>query len=290
MGREYYYGTDHNKKDMKYLFSDLERIKETLKDKFIYLFLDHDGTLAPIANTPNKAIMPKGTKDLLRQLSKMTNCKIAIVSGRALSDISRRVGFKNIVYVGNHGFEIKGPKINFKSPITIRYRKTLDQIKAKLEKSLGLIKGVFIEDKGFSLSVHYRLVDKKDVVSVKNEFYAVLFLYEFRENVQVMAGKMVLEVRQPIPWNKGKVVLWLLGRRLFVLRNKKMEVLPIYIGDDMTDEDAFESLKDKGITIFVGKPGKTKAQFYVKDTEEVARFLEMVLKNLKAGVLWRKKK
>lgn len=263
---------------MRYLFSDWKRIEKVLRDKFIYLFLDYDGTLAPIARTPKKAIMPKKTKDLLRQLSKMPNCKIAIVSGRSLKDISKRIGLKNIVYVGNHGFEIRGPKINFKSPVPLRYRRTLEEIKAKLENKLSSIKGVFIEDKGFSLSVHYRLADKKDVTVVENEFYAALFLYELRNNVQVKHGKMVLEIRPPIPWDKGKVVLWLLGRRLFLMRNKKMKILPIYVGDDMTDEDAFGSLKGRGITIFVGKPKKTKALFFVKRTEEVADFLGAILK------------
>ena len=120
---------------------------------------------------------------------------------------------------------------------------------------------MIIEDKGFSISVHYRLVDKKDIPAVEAEFYSILFLYEFRNNVQVKPGKMVLEIRPPILWNKGKVVLWLLGRRLFMMRDKKMKILPIYIGDDNTDEDAFDVLKDKGMTIFVGEPKKTKAAF-----------------------------
>jgi len=272
--------------NVSHLFLNREKIEKTLKNKFIYLFLDHDGTLAPIAQTPEQAIMPKGTKELLRQLSKMPNCKIAIISGRALKDISKRIGLKNIVYVGNHGFEIKGPKINFKSPISIRYRRMLEGIKVKLEKGLSPFQGVIIEDKRFSISVHYRLVDKKDIPAVEAEFYSILFLYEFRNNVQVKPGKMVLEIRPPIPWNKGKVVLWLLGRRLFAMRNKKMKVLPIYIGDDTTDEDAFESLKDKGMTIFVGKPKKTKARFYLKNTGEVAQLLEVVNKSLKSNTLW----
>ncbi|MFH0763918.1 MAG: trehalose-phosphatase [Candidatus Omnitrophota bacterium] len=255
---------------MKYLFSGLGKIEKDLKDKFIYLFLDYDGTLAPIARTPDRAILPKRTKELLRRLSEMPDCKIAIVSGRTLGDISRRVGLKNIVYVGNHGFEIKGPKIDFKSPVPVQYRKTLEEIRAKLEKSLSSIGGVFIEDKGFSLSVHYRLADKKRVPAVKAEFYTVVLLYELKNSVRVKPGKMVLEVRPPISWDKGKVVLRLLGRRF-----------PIYIGDDVTDEDAFESLKNKGITISVGKPKNTKARFYLKDTKEVAEFL---------GILWRKKR
>ncbi len=155
---------------MKYLFSDWERIKGTLKDKFIYLFLDYDGTLAPIALTPGMAVMPKRTKDILHQLSKMSNHKIAIISGRALKDVSRRVGLKNIVYVGNHGFEIKGPKISFKSPVSFQYKRTLKEIKAKLRKSLSSINGAFIEDNLLTLSVHYRLADKENISIVKARF------------------------------------------------------------------------------------------------------------------------
>lgn len=275
---------------MKHLFSDWERIEKTLKGKFIYLFLDYDGTLAPIADIPSDAVMPDRIKKLLHKLSEIPSYRIAIVSGRKLSDLEKRIKLKNIVYVGNHGLEIKGPKIKFKSPIPVRYRRSLKEIKAKLIKQLSRIGGAFVEDKGFSLGVHYRLVVKKNIPAVKKIFYATTLNYELKNIIIVKIGKMALEIRPPIPWDKGRVVLWLLGRRLFAMRNKKIKVLPIYIGDDTTDEDAFEELKDKGLTIFVGKPKKTKARFYLKDTEEVARFLEVILKNMKTGVLWRKKK
>ncbi|MDO8663894.1 MAG: trehalose-phosphatase, partial [Candidatus Wildermuthbacteria bacterium] len=191
---------------MKYLFSDWKRIEKILKDKSIYLFLDYDGTLAPIALTPGMAFMTEKTKDILRKLSKKSNHKIAIISGRALKDISKRVGLKNIVYVGNHGFEINGPRINFKHNVPLLYRKTLKEIEAKLGKNLSSINGVLIENKGFSLSVHYRLADKKNIPLVKARFYTVIFPYEFTNNVQVKPGKMVLEVKPPISWDKGKVV------------------------------------------------------------------------------------
>jgi len=254
------------------------------------LLLDYDGTLAPIVRVPGEAAIPRSTKDLLRRLSRTPDCRIAVVSGRALKDLSARVGIKGIVYVGNHGFEIRGPKIRFKSPVSLRYRKTLDEIKAKLKKRLGPIKGTLIEDKGFSLSVHYRLADKKGKAAVKNEFYDTLFPYLFKKDVRTTSGKMILEVRPPVSWNKGKVVLWLLGQRSDIIQDKRGKVLPLYIGDDTTDEDAFESLKDRGITIFVGRPGKTKARFYLKDTSEVARFLRDILENITQGARWRKKR
>ncbi|MDD5174167.1 MAG: trehalose-phosphatase [Candidatus Omnitrophica bacterium] len=275
---------------MKYLFSEWKNVGKALKNKFIYLFLDYDGTLTPIARTPDIAVIPKKTKDLLLRLSNIPNCKVAIVSGRTLKDVSKRIGLRNIVYVGNHGFEIKGPKINFKSPLPPYYKRTLKEVKVKLEKNLSSFRGVFIEDKGFSLSVHYRMADKDDISSIKAGFYNTIFLYELGNDVQVKRGKMLLEVRPPVSWNKGEAVSWLLGRRSFARRSKKMKVMPVYIGDDVTDEDAFESLKDKGITIFVGKTNRTKARFYLKNTEEVAQFLEAILENPKTGILWRKKR
>ncbi len=277
-------------KKTAYLFSRLGSIKKALKGRLIYLLLDYDGTLAPIVRVPGEAAIPRSTKDLLRRLSRTPDCRIAVVSGRALKDLSARVGIKGIVYVGNHGFEIRGPKIRFKSPVSLRYRKTLDEIKAKLKKRLGPIKGTLIEDKGFSLSVHYRLADKKGKAAVKNEFYDTLFPYLFKKDVRTTSGKMILEVRPPVSWNKGKVVLWLLGQRSDIIQDKRGKVLPLYIGDDTTDEDAFESLKDRGITIFVGRPGKTKARFYLKDTSEVARFLRDILENITQGARWRKKR
>lgn len=269
-----------------YLFSNWENIRKTLKGKFIYLFLDYDGTLSPIADTPTKAMITGKTKDLLFKLSNIPNCKVAIISGRALNDISKRIGLKDIVYAGNHGFEIKGPKIKFKNPISHRYRKILEQIKTKLNTNLSLYKGVFIEDKGYCLTLHYRLADEKDAPAIEGEFYASTFLHEFKNDIKIRTGKKALEIRPPIPWNKGRVALWLLSRQLSAMRSKKMKVLPIYIGDDTTDEDAFESLKYKGMTIFVGEPKKTSARFYLKDTKEVARFLEEILYNLREGALW----
>lgn len=278
-------------KNIKYLFSYWNRIKEELKDKFIYLFLDYDGTLAPIVKTPDKAFMPKETRKLLRLLSEAPNYKLAIISGRALDDIRRKVGLKNnVVYVGNHGFEIKGPKIKFKSPVPVNYRKKLEEIKDKIKNSLSSINGVLIEDKGFSLTIHYRQAKKKDISKIKTELFAALVIYEVRNDVNIRTGKKMLEIRPPLAWDKGKVVLWLLARYKFAIFDKKKRIFPIYIGDDVTDEDAFNALKERGLTIFVGKPKNTKAQFYVKTTKEVENFLREILKETGQGIQWKKKR
>ncbi len=266
-------------KNIRYIFSSLGSVRKALKNKFIYLFLDYDGTLAPIVGTPAEAHMSDRLRKLLLKLSMLTNCRLAVISGRSLSDISKRVGVKNIVYVGNHGFEIKGPKIKFKSPVSRKYRKVLKEIKAKLKRDLSSFKGVFIEDKGYCLALHYRLANENDIPAIAYKFYVDTFIDEFRKNIQIESGKMMREIRPPILWNKGIAALWLLEQQSSVMNGKGMRVMPVYIGDDLTDEDAFHVLRDIGITIFVGKPKSTKARFYLKDNNEVGKFLKLVLKN-----------
>lgn len=268
-------------KQIRYLFSNRNRIENLLKGKFVYLFLDYDGTLSRIADMPDRAFIPKKTKELIRELSKFPECRIAVISGRALKDIKKRIGIKNIVYAGNHGLEIEGPKINYSVPLSPNYKKILKKIKSKLGFELEPIKGVFLEDKGFSFSVHYRLVDKKKIPLVKSAFYSITLPYKTRNDIKIGYGKKVLEIKPPLNWNKGKVVLWLLAKKPFTAKEFKKKVLPIYIGDDITDEDAFKVLKKSSIAIFVGKAKDTKAGFYLKNPAEVAEFLRVILERLR---------
>ena len=260
---------------MKNLFRHWDNLKKELSDKHIMLFLDFDGTLTPIVATPQQAILCNETKGVLDKVSRNSRYKIAIISGRALKDIREKIGLKNIIYVGNHGSEIEGPKIKFESPISPRYKAILKQIKIELTKKLSSIRGVIIEDKGLSLSVHYRLVDRKRIPLVKTILHEAVNLYLGRNKIKVKSGKMVLEVRLPGEWDKGKVVLWLLARERFAVREKSF--VPIYIGDDKTDEDAFKALRNKGWTIFVGNPKPSYAQYYLRNTREVTELLRRIL-------------
>jgi trehalose-phosphatase len=214
--------------------------------------------------------------EILRGLSKIPHCKVAIISGRALKDIKNKIGLEGMIYAGNHGLEIDGPKIKFKTPVSSGYMTILKKIKAILKKKLSKIKGVIVEDKGLTLSVHYRLVDTKDVWLVKTIFHETLAHYIVSSKIKIRPGKKVLEIRPSLEWDKGKIVLWLLARLKFSLG--KEPYVPIYIGDDITDEDAFRALKNTGLTVFVGDPGNSHAKYYLKNTQEVAEFLEQILK------------
>ncbi|MGE5197395.1 MAG: trehalose-phosphatase, partial [Deltaproteobacteria bacterium] len=133
------------------------------------------------------------------------------------------------------------------------------------------ISGAFMEDKGLSLSLHYRLADKKQIPLVKTIFHETVIVPLVRDKIAIRSGKMVLEVRPPVAWDKGRVVLWLLARQRFAVKDS--EVLPVYIGDDVSDEDAFKALENKGLTVFVGAPKASSARYYLKDSGEVVEFL-----------------
>jgi trehalose-phosphatase len=259
---------------MEYLFSHWNRLKDRLSDKFVLLFLDYDGTLTPIVETPDKAVISKERKDLLDQLSTSHHCRVAIISGRLLSDIKALVGLKDIIYAGNHGLEIEGPKIKFESRVSPRLKSIIRHIYEDAVSKLSKIKGVLIEDKGLTISVHYRLVDKKDVQKFLSIFNEITDPYIVRGKIKINSGKKVYEIRPSVAWDKGKVVLWLLARQQFLLGENK--IFPVYIGDDVTDEDAFKVLKKKGMTIFVGGQASSEAQYYLKTTEEVAEFLRLI--------------
>ncbi len=260
---------------MRYFFTDAEKIKKILENNYLFLFLDCDGTLAPIVNLPHQAVIAKETKRILNLLSKSKNCRVAIISGRSLGDLKKKVNLRNIIYSGNHGLQIQGPKLKYELPLPLDYRKALPQIKAQLKKKLSGIKGILLEDKKFSLALHFRLADKHRLPLVKTVFHEITAVYLVRDQIKVKSGKQVLEVRPPLPWDKGKAVLWLLARQEIFLKDKKF--FPIYIGDDLTDEDAFAALKNKGLTVLVGLPGSSQAQYYIKDVQEVKDCLKFIL-------------
>jgi len=259
---------------MKYLFERWDALLDKLRDKFLFIFLDFDGTLAPIARTPDKAVLPKKVRAVLEKLAQDPRVKLAFISGRRIDSVKNKVGLKGVIYSGNHGLEIEGPKINFRPAVSPAYRVILERIKSDLEKKISSIEGAFVEDKGLTLSLHYRLVDKSRVAELKTIFHEAAVVYLARGKIRFKPGKMVLEVRPPVEWDKGRVVLWLLARQAFALEKKN--ILPIYIGDDTTDEDAFKALQNKGLTISVGRQKGSCAEYYLKSQGEVSGFLKRI--------------
>ncbi|MBU1148049.1 MAG: trehalose-phosphatase [Candidatus Omnitrophica bacterium] len=253
---------------MKYLFSDWARVSSRIqKSHLTFLFFDYDGTLTPIAATPELARIPASVKSLLKKLKKTPGFKLAIISGRSLADVKSMVGVKGIVYAGNHGLEIEDEGRNI---LKSGSGTTLKKAKFSLKKALTHIKGARVEDKGCTLSVHFRLVKPSQRMLVKKIFNSITAPYVLSGRFKTSAGKMVLELRPGIEWDKGKAVLYLLKRY--------KRALPIYTGDDVTDEDAFRVIKKKGMSVFVGTgKKKTGAAYFLKNTRDIKKFIVRML-------------
>lgn len=243
----------------------------------IILFLDYDGTLAPIKDRPAQARLSAAAKSHLRRLNRRPGVWVALVSGRRVSDLKRRVGLEGFCYVGNHGLELQGPGLRHINPAAKKSRPVLRRIRQLLQKTLKPLPGVWVEDKGLTLSIHFRQANAKDRQQVEALFHRIVAPFRLKRQIHVTAGKMVFEVRPPVHWTKGTVVAWLLARQSAL--SKGQTVLPIYAGDDLTDEDAFKALRGRGITITVGTSNPlTLAQYRVRSTGEIDRLLEEILK------------
>jgi trehalose 6-phosphate phosphatase len=233
-------------------------------------FLDFDGTLAPIAARPEEAGLTSDMRRLLRRLSRRV--PVVIISGRSLSDIRSRVGLPGLVYVGNHGLEIAGCGLRYRMEDADHWRRTLKSLGARLRETLEVLPGIFVEDKSFTLSVHFRLAGGAVRRTAARRLAERLRLLQRRRQVRVGRGKAVWEIRPPIDWDKGRAVSWLLRQRRFRGR------WPLYIGDDDTDQDAFRTIRKIGIGIYVGpKQNKGSAHHAVRSPREVGLFLNGLL-------------
>jgi trehalose 6-phosphate phosphatase len=259
---------------LKNLFESWEEIKQVWAHKHIILFLDYDGTLTPIAQSPPQALLPLENKELIERFTQIPQIQVVVISGRSLLDVKQMVGIEGINYIGNHGWEIEGSSMHFESLIPVHIASMMNKIKYELITQLSDVQGAYVEDKGVTLSVHYRQVARDKELLVRRIFDHICIPYRRQNLIKIFAGKKVIELRPPVEWDKGKAALWFL-RKQEILHGKG-NVLPIYIGDDRTDEDAFMILKDKGITVFVGRTRFSAAQYYLTGPQEVTEFLQFL--------------
>ncbi|MDI6888183.1 MAG: trehalose-phosphatase [Methanocellales archaeon] len=232
----------------------------------ILLLMDYDGTLTPIVDRPELAVLSDDVRDVLKQTSK--RYPTAIISGRSLKDIKNMVKVKEIYYAGNHGFEISGPEIELIKDEAKLAKPVILKICNELQEKLSHMNGAIVENKGLTASVHYRLVSKNDFPELKKVFEELTKPYLERGDIKITSGKKVFEIRPNVDWDKGRAVLWIMN----ALNIK--DGLAIYMGDDKTDEDAFLALKNKGITILISeRTKKSNAKYFLRDVSDVKAFL-----------------
>jgi trehalose 6-phosphate phosphatase len=252
----------------EYFFENKEP-KLDCDSRNFFLFLDFDGTLVPIRDNPAQCVLSPEMKGQLEAISMSDKACIAILSGRTVNDIKKRVHIQDIYYGGNHGLEISGPRVNYTHPDALSGKHVIEKVCSEIEKGVGRIEGTLIEKKKFGFTLHYRMADKESKALIKNVFYNIISESSDHQAFSVLRGKKVLELVPRIQWDKGKAAI-------FLLQKQKKNYLPIYVGDDITDETAFKALKAQGVTIRIGRSQKTEAKYYLKGQWEMLRFLQHI--------------
>jgi trehalose 6-phosphate phosphatase len=241
------------------------------------VFYDFDGTLSEIVEDPDSARLVDGAADALTSLS--AACPVAILSGRDLADVRERIGLPGLWYAGSHGFELTGPDgTHHQNPEAAASIPVLTEAAADLADQLGHIPGVVVEHKRFGVAVHYRNADRDRV----GEVAAAVRTAGQRTALRVTTGREVIELRPNIDWDKGKTLHWVLD---YIRDNEGAgPLLPIYLGDDITDEDAFDAVDDDGIAILVRHSDDgdraTAARYALDDPGRVREFTEQLAHRL----------
>ncbi|EEF39079.1 probable trehalose-phosphate phosphatase D [Ricinus communis] len=269
-----------------------EGMMKPVKGKSLVVFLDYDGTLSPIVDDPDKAFMSEKMRSAVEEVARVF--PTAIISGRCRDKVKRFVQLENVIYAGSHGMDIFTTIGSFKCNNQHRFRAVenegdgviyfqpakaflpeIQEILKVLKEKTKTIKGAMVEDNKFCISVHYRLVNVEDVDTLKEMVKSIMEDYP---SFRITGGKKVMEIRPQIDWDKGRALQYLIQNLGFDDCN---DFLPLYIGDDKTDEDAFKAIKDigRGYPIVVSSiPKETKASYSLRDTDEVMSFLLNLVK------------
>lgn len=262
-----------------YLWKNLQKLqKQIINAEKLLIFLDYDGTIVPIASTPQKVKFPKKIKVFLEKINSHSAIYVSIVSGRSLEEIKKQISIPDLCYAGNHGleWEINGkkhiyPKMNNYLKHLFRIKKTLIHLEVKYP-------GVVIEDKKLTLAIHYRQINRKYLSEFHTYIYSITKPLLDAFPIKLSKGKKIYEIKPAINWTKGDFVE-LAIRKLTTKKN--LNNLTIYIGDDTTDEDVFFRLPNI-VSIKVGK-NSSMAKYYLNNHQETIMFLRWILKtkNLK---------
>ncbi len=236
-----------------------------LEAPHIALFLDFDGTLAPICGRPADVRLEPEVRETLVALARRDDIVLSIVSGREVRELRELIDVPGLIYAGNHGLQIVGKHLNFLEPVAAARRELIDTIAADLVHKLNYIPGTEVEFKELSVAVHYRRSKPEDATAVGNAVRRAA--EDAGPLVQINSGKMVWEIVPRTGWNKGTATSWIYNRLGLP------KALVIYVGDDRTDEDAFQRFRDS-VTIRVGDPRETMANYFLQSPGEVHEFLQ----------------
>jgi trehalose 6-phosphate phosphatase len=255
--------------------------QEFLKDyraaAHILLLSDYDGTLTPIVSLPRDALLSASVRQKLRALAGKSKISMGVISGRSIDELKALVGIDGVYYSGNHGLEIEGPGLRYIHPEAEAARATMKDLAAQLAEALRHVDGVIIQEKGLSVSVHYRLAAKGDEGLVEDVTFRLTGALRDEGEIMLFSGKKVWEIRPLVDRDKGKAV----GTIAHVIKTnlQKLRLLSIFLGDDITDEDAFKVVqRPEGWSICVRPESQSSAaEYFLSSVAEVEEFLDRLM-------------
>jgi trehalose 6-phosphate phosphatase len=253
---------------------DAAQALEDLAARQPAVFFDFDGTLSDIVDDPDSAQLVAGAAEALQKLA--GRCPVAILSGRDLADVTARIGLPGIWYAGSHGFELTAPDgTHHQNDAAAATIPVLEQAAAQLRERLGPIPGVVVEHKRFGVAVHYRNAARDRV----GEVAAAVRAAGQCDALRVTTGREVIELRPDVDWDKGRTLRWVIDHL-----HDSAPLVPIYLGDDITDEDAFDAVRQDGIPILVrhnDDGDRATAALYALDSPaRVAEFVDHLARRL----------
>ncbi len=237
----------------------------------VLVCLDCDGTLTAFADHPDAVFLTPKLLQTIQTLAAKDRATVAIISGRNRADLQGRIHVPNLFYAGNHGLEISGPGVLFIEPTAVSCAGELKELEVELKRKLEPIAGALVENKGLTLSIHYRMAATADQEPIQRIVQGILARSDYP--FMLKTGTLVYEIRPRTGWNKGSAVDWIKQRI------GKPNTVVVYVGDDATDEDAFAALTSE-ITVKVGDTWDTAALYHVKDPPEVHAFLHWLEEHL----------
>lgn len=228
---------------MSQLPDALQALADGLADRRPAVFFDFDGTLSDIVDDPDSARPVAGATEALERLA--ARCPVAVLSGRDLADVTKRVGVPGVWYAGSHGFELTAPDgTHHQNDDAAAAIPVLEQAAGQLRDQLGAVAGVVVEHKRFGVAVHYRNAERDRV----GEVLAAVRAAGRRDELRVTTGREVIELRPDLDWDKGKTLRWVIDH---LRQPGSGSLTPVYLGDDITDEDAFDAVRADGVPILV---------------------------------------
>lgn len=252
--------------------TEFDTLIKQLKGSTVALFTDYDGTLTPIVPQPEGATLSGEMRSLLQNLAQY--CTVAVISGRDLADVRQMVGLDNLYYAGSHGFDIAGPDLKMQQEDAVESLPDLNAAENWLREQFSDLPGVRVERKRFAIALHYREASPDAVQQMESALETILSDYP---KLRQSSGKQIFELQPDVQWDKGQAILWLLDQ----LDLNQPDVMPIYLGDDTTDEDGFRAMCDRGIGIRVGADGDaTQATYVLPDPDAVQQFCQALLQSL----------